>query len=251
LTRYLTLGFILGFQDLKQAYRRSALGPFWITIGMTVQIATMAAVFGTIFKVDLQTYLPFLAVGIGIWTVISGILNEGCLSFIASEGIIRQLPIPLFVFILRNLWKNILIFMHHFVVVLLVLIFCGVEITWATPLAFLGFLILVGNLTWLAYFLATISARFRDFPPIIGSLLTVAFYVTPVMWFPTLLPPDVAHLLLGLNPLYHLIQVFRMPLLGQFPTIENWVISGLIFFVGLIASKFLYARTKHRIAFWV
>jgi lipopolysaccharide transport system permease protein len=242
---------MLGWHDLRQAYRRSALGPFWITAGMGIQIATMGIVFGLIFRTEPQEYFPFLAVSIILWMYMSASLNDSCLSFISAEGIIKQLSVPLYVHVFRVLWKTTLNLAHNLVIIpiafLAVGFFVGLNFLWFIP----GFALLLLNLSWMAMLLALISARFRDTPPIISSLTTVAFYVTPVMWYPSLLPGGTAHLLLGLNPLYHLLQIVRLPILGQLPTFENWTLSALLGAVGWTVTMLVFKRFRNRVSFWV
>ena len=98
----LGIGLMLGWQDIKQSYRRSVFGQLWITIGMSVTIAAIGVVFGTIFGTPLQVFLPYLASGLIMWGLISGVLNEGNMAFIAAEGMIKQLPLPKIVYIIRR-----------------------------------------------------------------------------------------------------------------------------------------------------
>ena len=66
------IGLTLGWQDVRQSYRRSALGQLWITIGMAVTITTIGLVFGLIFGTPMQIFLPYLASGIIMWGLVSG-----------------------------------------------------------------------------------------------------------------------------------------------------------------------------------
>src|SRR5271155_1547408 len=100
--RYPLIG-MLGWQDVRQRYRRSVLGPLWLTISMGVMIGTIGIVFSQILKAPLTEFLPFLAIGIVMWGFISSLINDGCLGFIAAEGILKQLPIPFFTHIMRLL----------------------------------------------------------------------------------------------------------------------------------------------------
>jgi len=247
----INLALMLGWQDLRQTYRRSVVGPFWITIGMGLQIATMGVVFGLIFKTPSQTYLPFLASSIVIWGFIATAVTEGCMSFIQAEGIIKQLKIPLYVHILRTLWKSTLTFGHNLVILPVVFLIVMRPLGVETLLFPIGLVLLILNLAWIMTLLGLLSARYRDLPPIVSSLMTIAFYVTPVMWVPNLLPDGTAHLLLGLNPLYHLIQIVRLPLLGELPTSENWMLAALLAFIGWIFVGFVMKKFKSQIAFWV
>ncbi len=248
----LKLAAMLGWQDVRQAYRRSVVGPFWITGGMAIQIATMGVVFSLIFKSDIQNYLPFLATSVIIWGFMSSVISEGCLSYINGESIIKQLKIPLYVHVLRVVWKNVITLGHNLVILPLVFLIIWHGVSWQLLLVLPGLVILIANLIWLATVLGSLSSRFRDLPPIITSLLTVAFYVTPVMWYPTLIGNNqLAHILLGLNPFYHLLQIVRLPILGQSPTIENWMLSLVFALSGWVFTILFMKRVRNKIAYWV
>ena len=241
----------LGWQDVRQRYRRSALGPFWLTISMGVMIGTIGLVFGQIFKSPMEEFLPFLATGLILWTFISTMITEGCSSFIAAEAVIKQLPIPLSVHVFRQLWRNLIILAHNIVILPLVMLVVGKTITVDALLAIPGMIILLLNLTWLCIFLGIVCARFRDIPQIVGSLLQVIFYLTPIMWLPSLLPQRAGTYMLDFNPFFHLLEIVRAPLLGQLPSAENWLASLGIALVGWIATIFLFARYRRRIAYWL
>jgi ABC-type polysaccharide/polyol phosphate export permease len=250
--RELTLAWTLGWQDIRQAYRRSALGPFWITLGMAVQITTMGLVFGQIFKSDIQEYLPFLGTSIILWSFIASSLNEGALAFISSEGLIKQIKVSPWVYVLRAMFKGILSLAHNIAILPLVfLVFLrlpGPELFLVLP----GFFLFVINLTWIIAVISLISTRYRDFPPIINSLTTIAFFLTPVMWSPELLGDNqLAHLLLGLNPFYHLLQIVRLPILGQTPTLENWALTSVFAVLGILFTRWLLNKFQGKIAYWL
>jgi ABC-type polysaccharide/polyol phosphate export permease len=249
--RRLPLIGMLGWQDVRQRYRRSALGPLWLTISMGVMIGTIGIVFGSIFKTPLKQFLPFLSIGIIFWGFISTVLTESCSGFIAAEGIIKQLPIPLFVHILRMMWRNILILGHNLVIFPLVLVAVQAPLHWSMFLALPGFAILLLNLTWLSLLLAVVCARFRDLAQIVSSALQVVFYLTPIVWIPKTLPSASAIYLLNLNPIYHLIEIVRSPLLGELPTAINWSYACGMAVVGWAFTLMVYGRYKRRIAYWL
>lgn len=246
------LATVLAYEDIKQAYRRSRLGPFWLTLGMGIQIATMGLVFGLIFKTEMHTYLPYLAVSIVTWGLISTTVNEGCMTFISAEAIIKQLRLPHLQHVLRVVWRNTLTTGHNAVILpLLFLVFLKAP-SWAIVALLPGVCLLLLNLIWAVWLLGMMSSRYRDLPPIIGSVMTIAFYLTPIMWYPKLIENDsLAHLLLGLNPFYHWVQIVRLPILGQWPTIENWVLALLSAGFGWLVTLVVYKKYKNMIAYWV
>lgn len=249
--RVLQLATTLGWQDIKQAYRRSALGAFWITIGMAVTIATIGIVFSQIFKASIQTYLPFLALGIIVWGFISATLTDACQMFISSEAMIKQLKIPFVMFAFRTVWKNTIALGHNLAILPVVILVVGLGVNFGALLAIPGLILLIVNVGWVSIFLGLISARYRDFPSIVSSLLTIGFYVSPVMWSPTLLPTGTAHVLLGLNPVHHLLQVVRQPLLGQMPTLINWSVVVIFAVTGWTLASLALRKWQTKIAYWV
>lgn len=241
----------LGWQDVRQRYRRSSIGAFWLTISMGVMIATIGIVFGQIFKSPMDEFLPFLSAGLILWSFISIVITEGCSGFIAGEAVIKQLPIPLSVHIFRVIWRNLIILAHNVVIFPLVLIAVQKAPTWDVLMAIPGLLLLVINLSWIAIFLGIVCTRYRDIPQIVSSFLQVVFYLTPIMWLPSLLPSRAGAYMLDLNPFYHFIEIVRAPLLDQEPSPENWLVSISIAVVGWLITLALFGRYRRRIAYWL
>jgi lipopolysaccharide transport system permease protein len=104
----------------------------------------------------------------------------------------------------------------------------------------------------LALSLAVVATRFRDVPPIVNAILTVGFYITPVIWLKdSLNNNELVSSIVSLNPLYHLLQIVRLPLIGQYPLLENWIWAagyGLFFWV---VGFIMFQRYEKRIAYWV
>lgn len=247
----LPLAGLLGWHDVRQRYRRSALGPFWLTVSMGVMIGTIGVVFGRLFNSPMQDFLPYLSIGLILWGFVSNTITEGCLGFIASEAIIKQLPLPLFMHILRLVWRNIIIFLHNLVIYPIVLLIFHKEVSGVAFLSILGFAIFLLNIVWMVLFLSVFCARYRDLPQIVTSLLQVLFYLTPIMWMPSLLPGNTNIYLLLLNPFFHLMEIVKAPLLGSYPSLLSWKISLGIGVIGWIITLLIYGHYKKRIAYWL
>ena len=243
--------FFLAWQDVRQSYRRSALGPFWLTLGMGVQIAAIGLVFGLIFGSPLEVFFPFLAVSLILWSFISSAILDGSMAFIAGESILRQLPMPQYSHVLRSIWKNVIMLAHNIVILPVVFLVFLKSPNWNLLLLIPGFALTTVFLFAVSYVLAVVTTRFRDMQQIISSVMTVMFYVTPVIWQPTLIPGGIAHLLLGLNPLHHFLQIIRNPILGQAPTVENWGLSVFMTLATGLIAYFVARKYKNRLAYWV
>ncbi|AHF05165.1 sugar ABC transporter permease [Marichromatium purpuratum 984] len=239
----------LGLHDVRQRYRRSKLGPFWITISMGIMVLALGLLYGQIFGQDLHDYLPFLAAGFVIWGLISAIILDGSEAFIAAEGMIKQLNAPLSIYVYRKLWSALIAFAHNIWVFVGVALWFGVSWDWSLLWVFPALALLLLNGLWIGLFFGLLSARFRDVPLIIASMVQVLFFITPVIWKPEMLPGRA--LLLHLNPFYHLVEVIRAPLLGQPPALTNWLAVLLLAAVGWAVALLFYSAYRWRIAYWV
>ena len=245
------VGMYLGWTDLRQAYKRTLIGQFWITIGMIVGVAAIGVVYGFLFKIPPESYLPFLASGLVFWNLITATASDGALSFIHSEGYIRGSAVPHFAYVVRIIAKAIFTFAHNLVVIPLVLAFFPQGLSPVMLLAIPGFVLGVVALTALATVLAFIATRFRDVPPIIASVMTILFYVSPVIWPPEALPEGPAQFVVLANPFASILQVMRLPLINQAPTAANWIIASVSALVSVVVAILVFRRFDKQIAFWV
>jgi len=240
----------LGWFDIRLRYRGSVLGPLWLTLSTAVMVAALGVLYSQLFGMDLHAYFPYLALSLVLWNYISAAVADACACFTGSDGMIRSIRMPFTMYALRAVVRNVIAGAHNVIVVVVVFwIFSawpGVD----------GFAALPGMALWLvdtlavAVLLGPVCARFRDIPPIIASVMQIAFFVSPVIWRPELVGPR-ARSLLVLNPFYTLLEIVRAPLLGSLPTLAIWV-SALGYSVLLCAvAAALFARVRGRIAFWV
>ena len=208
-------------------------------------------VFGQVLSTPMQEYFPFLATGIILWTCFSTAVMEGRTSFIDAQGLIRQLDLPLSLYPIRVLWRNVVICAHNVIILPLVFIVVGRGITWDILWLIPGFVVFLWNMLWVSLLLGTFCTRFRDMPQIVSSLIQVFFYVTPIIWMPNVLNPRSASMLVEPNPIYHILQIVRSPILGQAPTTQNWLVSLGVALLGSLFALWFFGKYKKRIAYWL
>lgn len=241
----------LGWQDVATRYRRSRVGAFWLTINMLVMIAVLGTVFGTLFRAPVTEFLPSLTIGIIVWGLISGLINEGCGSFIAAQEMILQVRVPLTTHILRVVWRNIIISGHNFLILPLLFLLFMKPIGFIALLSIIGLGLLVLNAVWMMLVLAVICTRFRDITQIAQNAMQVLFYATPIIWHADMLPAKIGKDLLNFNPFYHLLSIIREPLLGSMPSAMNWMVSITMAFIGWGFALAFFNRYHKRIPYWL
>ena len=244
-----TLWMTIGLHDLRQRYRRSVIGPFWITISTGIMIGALGLLYGQIFEIDIADYLPYLAAGFFAWGLISNLVIEGCQSFNSSEHLIKQLSAPLSIYVYRVLWSNLLTAAHNVWIFMLVALWYSVDIGWSVVLGLPALVLILVNGFWVGLLLGLLSARFRDIPLIVASVMQVMFFITPIMWKPDMLPGRA--LLLDANPFYHFVEILRAPMLGQMPSVENWLAALSVTLVGWAIALTFFTAYRWRIAYWV
>lgn len=245
------LALFLAYSDIRQRYRRSTLGPFWITISTAVMISCIGIIFGGLFKTPMKEFLPFLTVGLILWSLISNCLSEATVVFVSAEPIIKQLPIPLFTHVIRMVSRNVYIFLHNILIFPAVLLIVGKSVGFACLLSLPGLFLLIINLSWMSLLLGIICSRFRDLGQIVASVLQIFFYLTPIIWMPSLLPERTSMMILGPNPFYHLLQIVRGPLIGDVPPLSSWIFTATLAIVGWILTILLFNKYRSRIAYWL
>ncbi len=242
--------------DIRNRYRGSVLGPFWMTASMAVMIVGIGLLYSTLFKMTLREYLPWLAVSLLVWTTINQIVADACTAFSSSEGVIRQVPLPYTVHVLRFVFRNAIMAAHSLPLILVVFVVCAM-MPGTTPvmpgpealLALAGLALLAVNAFAVGLFLGMVCARFRDIPQIVTNLMQLVFFLSPVLWKPSLLGE--MHVYLPLNPFFSLMETVRAPLVeGGAPGIV-WL-AALAYTAAACAVAFLFfVRFRSRIAFWV
>lgn len=245
------LSLKLSLFDVKGLYRRSVIGPFWLTISMGVTAATLGFVFGSIFKTPMEILLPSITGGLIFWALINNCINEGCSCFVDSQALIRQLPLPFFVHILRLVWRQIFILGHNLLVLPLVLLFFGKSLSSVSFLAIPGLLLVLICLTSIILLFAIICARYRDLPQVVSSVLQVCFYLTPIIWMPSMVPNRSGINLLEFNPFFHFLELTREPLLGNAPSLTSWLVVIILLLLGWGIALLVFFRYRNRIAYWM
>jgi len=243
------LWLLIGWQEVRQRYRRSTLGPLWITLTTGITISAMGLIWGQLFGMNMAEYLPYITLGWLSWGLISAIIVDGANCFISSQGFISQMRQPLSLYTILPIWRSLIVFFHNIIVFLFVAIIYQLPPTPYTALIFITFPLVVLSLSWVPMFLGILSARFRDVPVITQSFMTVAFFLTPVIWPTSRLGSFESFVYL--NPLASYLEMIRLPLLGQMPSMTAWMITIGLAVAGWGITFPLYVRTRIRIPYWL
>ena len=194
---------------LSQVHTRSVLDHRSIAI----LVLGLGILYSAIFNQPIKEYLPYVAAGFVVWSLITGMITEGCTTFLEAEGYAKQLTLPLSVYVLRTWFRNLFTFAHNLIIVPLVWLIFFVPIGWSCLLVIPGVLLIAANGLWVMLLLGTLSARFRDLTQIVSSVMQVVFFLTPVMFRSDQLP-TAGRRAMDFNPFAALLALARDPLIG-------------------------------------
>ncbi len=242
--------WLLGIGDIRQRYRRSRIGQFWITLSIAIFVFSIGIVYSALFQQPMARYLPYLATTYITWTLISGIVTDSTTAFIQAENFLRQQALPKTTFILRILVRNYVSFAHNIIVLPVVFLMFGVppSWTWIAAIGGLGIIAIAGFLAGLIC--ALLCTRFRDLPQIVQNIIQVAFFISPVTWQVEQLGDEARHWAY-LNPFAAFLRVVSEPLLGRLPDPLTYAsVAGSIAALALVAWP-LFTRFRQRIVYWL
>ena len=235
--------------DIRQRFRRSVLGPFWLTISMGTMVATLGFLFSAVFHQDVAKTLPYIATGLIFWGLLTSCINEGAMVFIAAKADIHNLPMPLSVHFYRMMARNIMTWGFNMAIYLVMVVWFELIPGWNALLFIPGFILFLINAAWISLAIGVLSTRYRDVPQVIANAIQVVFFLTPIFWSPESLPGRPAFV--TLNPFYHLIEIVRAPLLSEVVSPLSWSLCIGMAAAGLGFTAWLYRRAHARIAYWV
>jgi len=240
---------LMGNQDIGMRYRRSVIGPFWISIAMATMVVGIGTLYAEVMNQPYEEFLTYFGCGILAWTLLSSMINESCGIVVDSEGHLRSIPIPLTALASRMVYRNFVIFAHNALVVLIMLMVFGHQFTLYTPLALLGLAAYLPIGVCAALVLGPLCARFRDLTQVVASVIQIMFFLTPIFWVPgsNLSRP----LVVEANPFFHLVEVVRRPLIGEPAAAPSWMVTLGVLAALFIASIVVLFISRRKIYLWL
>lgn len=247
------LWMTLGWRDIKARYRRTALGSFWTVMSVAVLVGSLGSVYSLLWGIDPRVFLPYFSAGFLSWSFVLTNTTEGCQTLIQGNTVIKTMQLPYTIHIFQMLWRNTLVFFNGLIVHIVVLTIFLISPTVYTPLFLVGLLITIVNLSWVSFILAMLTTRFRDVAQTITSIMQVMFFVTPIFWQPQQISgrPIAEMILIHLNPMFHLIDVLRSPLIGQMPRMESYAFLIVMAVAGWLLTAYLSSKFLKRVSYWL
>lgn len=239
----------LSWTEIRSRYARSVIGPFWLVLTTAISVMGLSYIWSILFNLDREVFIPSLTVGLVIWQFIAACVSEAPTCFTIYGSIMRNYSHPTWVYPMVLVIKNFIIFLHNLVIVVFVLVIYPQDFGWETLIIFPAMLLVIVVLTQITIILSFVGARYKDFGTAVIALMSIAFFLSPVIFKPNQL--GTKEYLMWFNPFSYLITIIRDPLTGH--ASEIFVYFVTLFFI-FFASGIVYSLIKRysfRVLYWI
>jgi ABC-type polysaccharide/polyol phosphate export permease len=241
----------LGWLEVKRRYRRTTIGPFWTSITLLIYVVSVGTVGSAIWHQDIYEYVPFLVSGMIAWLFVSTIVTESCTMIISGQALFRNIRFDYSILAFALVWRNFIILLHNFIVYFLVVLVLNPSLLSLTVFLVLpGLALVVVNAVWVSLLLGIICLRFRDVQQLVTSIMQIAMLITPLFWPADTLMGLRRFVFVDLNPLYHVLDVIRGPLMGRLPGAISYGVLIAMTIGGWWLTYAMFKRFRRRIAYW-
>lgn len=240
----------LAAESVKNQYRRTTIGPWWLTLQTLAFVVGLAVLFGAIFRQKQHDFLPYVASGFIVFSLLSGLTRSAAQVFVDSSSTIVSNRQPLSALVLQAVATETLTFLHNMVIVVGLAAFGYLTLDVQTLLVVPAIVLILVNGVALGLWLGPTVARFRDVGPLIVSVLQMLMFFTPVFWDVNALTDRARAALLAWNPFAYLLQCFRGPLIGDV-SLSPFIGAAVVTAINLSLAVTIFTRTRSRIPYWV
>lgn len=221
------LWLMLAANEMQTRYHRTIFGPIWVLVSFSVFLLVKIFIFTGMSGTDEDYYIAYLTMGLCVWYFITGAVGDGAAIFVRNSTWILGIRTPYSLFIYSHVAFSLLNFVICLVPsYIIVFLYQSIDIG-DILLSLFGSLLVAYCLTWIVLFLALLSVFMRDTIQLVITIMRVMFFLTPILWLPSTIGAENA-VFVFFNPIYHMIELVRAPLLsGSIPMINLIVVLSI------------------------
>lgn len=236
--------------DIVARYRRSVIGPFWLTLTTGFMLVAIGGTYSFLWQGNVANFMPYFGVSYILWNSLAGLIGESTEIYAEAGAYIQNYHTPKFFWVLRTIARNLLM-LAHMLPLYIILALCFPDIFKLSTLASLlvALPIYIWHCCWVGALVAAGATRYHDLKRLIPLLLSMTFLVTPILWKPEVLKEHTW--IYDFNPFYYLIELVRRPLLGEPSSIQLWLNNLLIAVIGTLAALKAHKVALRRVFYWL
>lgn len=250
-SRYRDLVWALVGRELKVRYRRSLLGFLWTMLQPLMMMGVWTLVFSAIFRFEIRNYPVYAMAGILFWNFFNQSIVTSMNSLRGNAHLLQKVAVPHVVFPLATVISGVVNLSLALLPLSVILVVTGHPV--GPSLLFLPVSIVIAATFTLGagLLLSPLAVFFSDVVELMGVLLTLLMYLTPIFYPMKILPADLVWMV-RFNPLRSVLEVFRDPIyLGKIPPLGHLAVAIGVALVALAVGAFAFRRSSDRIPYFV
>jgi ABC-type polysaccharide/polyol phosphate export permease len=239
----------MAIRDIKIRYKRSVLGVFWTMLAPLLNMVALTLVFSSLLKQQIANYPVYFLAGSLFWTFFAQTTSSAASQTLDANEMAKRIYIPRSVFVVSALAVGLVNLALAIIPMLLLLLVTGFPLHATWFFLPVGVVLLSLFAAGMGFFLFTLASRFSDVREMYLVLVQTWFFLTPIVYHPSIVPPRF-RFALWLNPMYYLIQTVRRPIYdGLLPEAKFLVPSVAISLTVLLAGWVYFCRHADQYAF--
>ena len=237
--------------EIRVRYRRSALGVVWTLLNPILMMVIFTIVFSTLFANKLPNFSVYFLSAYLCWTFFAQTSTQAMSSMLRNAALFKRIHVPYYIFVLATVCAGLINFLLALIPLAGLMILLRHPVTPAILFVPAGVLILVVFTVGVSFFVATVAVYFDDITQFYSVILQAMMYLTAI-FYPIDIVPYGFRILIRLNPMYHCVQMVRIPIYeGRLPSVENIIVSTAGAVLALIIGWTLFSRSSHRFIYYV
>ena len=248
--RYLVVQFVR--RDILTRYKRSVLGVAWTMLNPLGTMLILTIVFSQAFGGSQEGYAAYVLSGLIAWNFFAQSSNAATLHLVWGGSLLKKIYIPRTSFAVSATGTGLINILFSLIPLLIVMLITGVPIRWTIIFIPIPILFLAMFALGVGLLISTMAIFYADIAEMFQIALTAWMYLTPIIYSPEILPEVYRFWITRLNPMFYLVELFRMPIYyGKVPDLSLVLIAGGISIVTLFAGWIYFTGKSDEFAYRV
>lgn len=235
-------------KEIRGKYKGSFLGVLWSFLNPLLMVLVYALVFPYIMRTNVDNYLVYLITGVIPWNFFTTCITTGCNCVWINGGIIKKVYFPREILPISVVAAGLINFLISCIIILLFVLFGGIgfsiQLLWLPLIAIIQSALSLG----LLFILSAINVYVRDIEYLVGFLLNLLFYATPILYTVDMFPESIRWVLY-LNPMTTIIESYRNVFYyQQSPALTSLMIVFAVSFMILIIGYLIFKKLERGFA---
>jgi ABC-2 type transport system permease protein len=248
LYRYRDLLRILTANITKTRYRRSAIGVAWTLLNPILTMGVLSFAFSHVFRLSVRSYPVYVLTGLICWNFFSQATTHAMNTMVWGSGLLKRVYLPRAIFTVASIANGTLNLALALIPLAAIMVVLRHPVSPALLFVPVAVVLLMLFALGIALLVSAFAALWVDVVEMYGVILQMWFFLTPVMYPEAILPPGFRRLL-ELNPMVHLLRLFRDPVYsGTVPSAAAIALGAAIALVTAAAGWMVFSARSEELA---